>query len=132
MFGWYGKKQAPEEQEEAAFTLTLPAVDAGTSLLGPSLRISGKITGEGNVQLCGRHEGRIDLQGDLTIQESAVVSGWIAARSISVGGSVEGELRARQMLAVQRTARVNGTIATPRVMVAEGALVEGKVEMDGS
>ena len=130
MFGWFGKKQLPEEPEEAAFTLTLPQVKPGTSYLGPSLRISGKITGEGDVQLLGRHEGSIDLQGDLMVQEGAFAGGLITARSISVGGSVEGDLRARKKLTVLRTATVSGTVTTSKALVEEGAFLEGKVEMD--
>ena len=84
------------------------------------------------MQILGRHEGSIDLQGDLSIHESAAVSGLIAARTITVNGSVEGDLRARKKLSIQPTARVTGTIAAPRALVEEGAFLEGKVEMDGS
>jgi cytoskeletal protein CcmA (bactofilin family) len=132
MFGWFGKKEIPKEEEEAAFTLPLPSVKAGTSFLGSSLVISGSITGQGDVQLHGLHEGSIDLQGDLDIRQSAVVTGLITARSISVSGSVDGDLRARQKLSVLRTARITGTVATPRVLVEEGALLEGTVKMDAA
>lgn len=131
MFGWFTKKQIPKEEEEAAFTLPLPSVKPGTSFLGPSLIISGKITGEDDVQLLGRLEGSIDLHGELAVEESAAVSGSIAARSISVRGSVEGDLRARKKLRVERSGRISGAVATPMALVEEGAFLEGKVEMDG-
>ncbi len=132
MFGWFKKKDAPVEEEEAAFTLPLPNVGERTSFLGPSLLISGKISGKDDVQILGRHEGRIDLNGDLVIQESAVVSGLVAAGSISVSGSVEGDLKARRRLHVRQSARVSGTVTTPAALVEEGAFLEGKVEMNGS
>ena len=132
MFGRFKKKEIPKEEDEAAFTLQLPKVKEGTSFLGATLLISGKITGEGDVQILGRHEGSIDLEGDLSIQETAVVSGQVAARFISVSGSLEGDLRARKKLSIQQTARVTGTITAPTAMVEEGAFVEGKLEMDGS
>ena len=131
MFGRFKKKESRKEEEEAAFTLQLPKVKEGTSFLGATLFISGKITGEGDVQILGRHEGSIDLGGDLAVQESAVISGLVAARSISVSGCVEGDLRARKKLLIQQTARVTGTITAPRALVEEGAFLEGKVEMDG-
>jgi len=59
------------------------------------------------------------------------VSGRIAARSLSVSGSVEGDLLARKKLLVRRSASISGTIATPTALVEEGAFLEGKVEMDG-
>ena len=132
MFGRFKKKENPKEEEESAFTLQLPKVKDGTSFLGATLLISGKITGEGDVQILGRHEGSVDLDGHLAVHESAVVSGLVAARSISVSGSVEGDLRAREKLSIQHTARVTGTIAAPRALVEEGAFLEGKVEVDGS
>ena len=132
MFGRRKKKDIPKEDAESAFILPLPKVKEGTSFLGATLLISGKITGEGDVQILGRHEGSIDLQGDLSIQESAAVNGLIAARTITVSGSVEGDLRARKKLTIQHTARVTGTVAAPRALVEEGAFLEGKVEMDGS
>ena len=130
MLGWFGKREVPKEEEQAAFTLPLPSVQKGTSFLGPTLRISGKITGQGDIELQGRHEGSIDLQGDLAIHDSAAVSGLIAARTISVSGSVEGDLHARKTLLVRHTARVTGTIATPAAEIEAGAFLEGSVEMD--
>ena len=132
MSGWFGKKKRPKHEEEGAFTLPLPNVKAGTSYLGPSLLISGKITGEGDVQLHGRHEGSIDLQGDVTIHPGAVVNGLVAARFISVSGSVQGEMRAGKKITVRHTATVTGTTASPSMLVEEGAFLEGKVEMERS
>ena len=132
MFGWFKKKEVSKVEEEAAFTLQLPNVKPGNSFLGPSLLISGKITGGDDVQLLGQHDGSIELNGDLSIREGAVASGWVAARSISVSGSVEGDLRASRKLSLLRTARVTGTIAAPVARVEEGALVDGKVQMDTS
>lgn len=131
MFGWFKKGQTPKEEVDAAFTLAPPGVAAGTTLLGPSLHISGKITGDDHIELLGRHEGTIDLRGDLTIQEGAMAGGSIAARSVVVCGSLEGDVRARRNLLVHSTARISGTIATPAARVEEGAFLEGKVEMDG-
>lgn len=130
MFGWSKKKKSPPEDQEACFSLQLPPVKSGTSYFGPSLLVTGKIKGKGDIQLLGRHEGSIDVDGDLAIHESAVVSGLVAARFVSVRGAVDGELRARKKLAVHHTARITGTIATPTAVVEEGAVLDGKVEMD--
>ena len=132
MFGWFKRKETTKEQEESAFTLPLPSVKPGTSFLGPSLQISGKITGEDDVQLRCRHEGSIELSGDLVIQDDARVSGSVVARNIMVSGQVDGDLRARKMMSVYGSARITGTLATPKALVEEGAFVEGKMEMDGS
>ena len=51
MFGWSKKKKSPVEEQEACFTLQLPPVKSGTSYFGPSLLVSGKIKGTGDIEL---------------------------------------------------------------------------------
>ena len=89
--------------------------------------------GEGeDLTIDGSVEGSIDLGNHtLTIGDGAAVKADLTARTISVSGSVTGNLTASERVVLQPTASVEGDIITPRLMMAEGALVKGKVDSRG-
>src|SRR6266404_4898693 len=64
--------------------------------LGQSLEIKGSITGSEDVQIDGRVEGPVSLQGQrLTVGNSGQLNSQITAREIVVYGKVKGNLQAR-------------------------------------
>ena len=65
------------------------------------------------------------------IGAGATVKADLTARTISVSGSVTGNLTASERVVLQPTASVDGDITTPRLMMAEGAVVKGKVDSRG-
>ena len=70
---WFKKSNGGEDPSDPV--LTQPSSKSGTTYLGKKLTVSGSITGRDSVQVFGRHEGDIQLEGDLDIRESAVIRG---------------------------------------------------------
>ncbi len=58
------------------------------------LLVRGEFSGEGDVQVGGELEGRIDLTGTVVILEGAKVQADISATEITVAGLVRGNLTA--------------------------------------
>ncbi|MFZ0131172.1 MAG: polymer-forming cytoskeletal protein [Desulfobacterales bacterium] len=124
---WFKKSNGGEDPIDPV--MPQPSSKNGTTYLGKNLSISGSITGRDSVQISGRHEGDIQVDGHLDIREPAVVRGSLKAASITVAGTAEGDLLAASRLKIDRTGVVTGTISTSAVAFQEGAVFNGDIKM---
>ena len=97
--------------------------------LGSTLVIKGELTAHENLVLAGRVEGSIHVTGHVvTVDEGACVIGDIRAAEIVVTGSVEGGLLADKRIHIGDGAELEGDASAPRVVIADGAVVKGRIE----
>jgi len=83
-----------------------------------------------NLQINGQFEGNLETRGSLTIGQKAQVKATIRGERISVAGSLEGQVTASERLELLSTARVTGKVITPRLIIQEGAVLQGTCEME--
>jgi cytoskeletal protein CcmA (bactofilin family) len=103
--------------------------DAG--VLGTSVRIRGKISGEGDLQILGSVEGDVVVRGDLTIGESASIETEnLEAQAVTIQGEVKGDVNASGPVRLGRTARVHGDLKGSEISIEEGAQFAGRIEAD--
>jgi cytoskeletal protein CcmA (bactofilin family) len=100
--------------------------------LGTGTKVTGKLVFEGTARIEGQVEGEISAQDTLTIGESAVVNAKISGIAIIIEGRVTGNVTARQRLELRVSSRVEGSVNTPRLVVHDGALLEGECTMRGA
>jgi cytoskeletal protein CcmA (bactofilin family) len=101
----------------------------GRTYLDRGCKISGKLWFEGDTRIDGQVDGEINAKENLVIGESAVVTAQIKANSIVVAGKASGDIIASQRLEIRPSARVTGNVASPVMIVHEGAMLEGKCSM---
>lgn len=82
-----------------------------------------------NLRISGRFDGTLDTLGSLTIGERAQVQAQITGETIVIAGRVDGKIVARRHLTLLAGARVTGEIWTPRLVVEDGASLEGTCRM---
>ncbi|MCU0665965.1 MAG: polymer-forming cytoskeletal protein [Candidatus Omnitrophica bacterium] len=82
-----------------------------------------------NLRINGRFEGNLEIKGNLTIGQTAVVCADIIGDNVIVGGKVKGHITARERLTLLPSALVEGDIYPAKLNVAEGAILEGKCMM---
>ena len=82
-----------------------------------------------NLQINGKFEGSLITRGNLSIGEKAQVKATIEGESITISGSVEGQVTATTRLELSSTARLTGKAISPRVVMQEGAVLQGTLEM---
>jgi cytoskeletal protein CcmA (bactofilin family) len=103
--------------------------DAG--VLGTSVRIRGKISGEGDLQILGSVEGDVVVRGDLIIGESAhIETENLEAQAVTIQGEVKGDVNATGPVRLGRTARVSGDLKGSEISIEEGAQFAGRIEAD--
>ena len=101
----------------------------GRAYLDSGSKISGKLLFEGATRIDGQVDGEISAKESLIIGESAVVTAQIKANAIIVAGKVSGDITATQRLEIRPSARVIGNLASPVLIVHEGAMFEGHCSM---
>ncbi len=84
-----------------------------------------------NLQINGRFEGTLETKGTLVVGEQARVKATIHGEAVTVSGTVEGDIAASTRLELTSTARVAGKISSPRVIMADGAIFQGTLDMSG-
>ncbi len=99
--------------------------------IGKSLQVRGELSGNEDLAIEGRVEGKIALRGFLvTIGQTGEVSAEIQAKSVVVVGLVEGDINADERVEVAATGTVVGNIRAPRVVLLDGSRFKGSIDMD--
>jgi cytoskeletal protein CcmA (bactofilin family) len=97
--------------------------------VGSTVVIKGELTAHEDVIIAGRVEGLLGVTGhDVIVEAGAHVAGDITATGIIVGGTVHGSVMAEERIQVQAGADLQGDVLAPRVVIADGALVNGRIE----
>lgn len=102
------------------------------AFLGEGTQFKGVLSFAGAVRIDGHLEGEIVGEELLIIGEPAQVKAEIEVGTLVVSGRVQGAISARDRVELLRPGRVTGTIRTPCLVVAEGAMFNGNCEMAGS
>lgn len=99
--------------------------------LGASLTIRGQIIGEEDLQIEGKIEGPITLNGHrLTVGRSANLNSEISAREVIVYGTALGNLHATDRVEIKKDGEVMGDITTSRISIEDGAYFKGRIEIE--
>jgi cytoskeletal protein CcmA (bactofilin family) len=102
-----------------------------TSYLGPGLEIKGEISGNEDLKLDSKVEGRVLIGGfRVTLGPQARVQAEIVAREAVISGEITGDVRASDRIEIKKDASVIGDLKTGKIMVEEGAFVRGTIEID--
>ena len=101
------------------------------SVIGRETVVRGNVRGSGGLEILGRVEGDVSVEGDVLLGESAAVRGNISGTQLTISGAVMGDLRGTEAVLVESGARVVGDLLAPRIGIAEGALVRGNVRTEG-
>ena len=99
---------------------------ATVTVLAPEAKFEGILSFRGHVRIEGRLKGDVIAEGCLRIELGASVEGRIEVDELIVAGSLQGNVEARKRIELQPTARVNGTLRTPALALAEGCILDGR------
>ena len=100
--------------------------------VGGSVRVEGRVISTEDLTIDGHVEGGIELGNrSLTVGPGATIKADVVARNVTISGAVTGNVRASEHLELQATGSVVGDIVAPQLVMAEGAVITGKVDVAG-
>jgi len=102
--------------------------DGKESNIAAGLTIEGKIEGAGHIRIAGRFQGDVHVQGNLTIESGAKVTGGVRAATVVIGGELEGNVEGAQRVELLETGVLNGNLKAGSLTVAAGSRMRGQVE----
>ena len=102
--------------------------DIGT-IIADDVEFDGQMFFEQPVLIRGKIKGSVSSQDDVFISEEAVVDADLDAKRISIKGKVNAAINARERLELFKTARIEGSIKTPDLIVQSGARFNGPCTM---
>jgi cytoskeletal protein CcmA (bactofilin family) len=101
--------------------------EARESVIAAGLTIDGKIEGAGHVRMAGRFKGDVNVDGDLTIEPGAKITGSVRADTVTIGGELEGNIEGASRVELLATGVLNGDLKAGSLTVASGSRMRGNV-----
>jgi cytoskeletal protein CcmA (bactofilin family) len=98
------------------------------ALISAGLTIEGKIHGAGHVRIAGHFNGDVHVDGNLTIEPGARVTGQVSAQNVVVGGELEGNINGATRVEILETGVLSGDLNAAALVVAAGSRMRGRVE----
>lgn len=100
------------------------------NIIGKSIVIDGEISGDEDLIVQGTVKGKISLKESLFVEHSGEVEADIETVNVEISGSVTGNIRAAEKVEIKADGRMVGDIKAPRILIADGAVFKGNVDMD--
>ena len=113
---------SPTQQSSTVLT-------GSTTTIGEGAKVSGDISGSSDLRIEGEFDGSISISGLVFVAEAGKVRTSIRAPKITVAGRVDGDIFGNQMIELEPSAVVNGDLLAPKILIREGASLQGRVEM---
>ena len=123
MFGNNKVKQQNKEMNNN--NLSANTIQNGT-------KIEGHINSSGSIRIDGVLKGSLTTQAKLVVGKTGVIFGDIICQNISIEGKVEGKVTVQGLLYLKNGGTILGDIFTDKLVVEEGAIFNGKLEMTES
>jgi cytoskeletal protein CcmA (bactofilin family) len=98
------------------------------SLIAPDIAIEGKIEGSGHVRIAGRFKGDVNVQGDLTIERGAQVTGSVRAEKVVISGELIGNIDAASHVELMQSGSLTGDLKAGSLTVAAGSRMRGQAD----
>ena len=101
-----------------------------TANIGESLRFEGTLNGLEDVVVDGEVKGTIRLpECSLTVGPSGRIDADIEARNLTVLGHITGNIVCLERMRLCSTGSVDGDVRAPRILIEDGAVVRGKIDV---
>lgn len=123
------RKGSTREMGTASATSSGGGGSALTAFIDQGSEFSGKLSFKDTVRIDGRFEGEIKSENTLIVGETGVIDASITSETVVVSGEVNGDVEARTLLHLHKTACLNGNVKTRNLVVEEGAALNGQVDM---
>ena len=109
-----------------------PTDKTAKTVIAEDIEITGTVKSASNIQFDGKLNGDLNCAGSAMLGRNEVVKGNINAESVSISGSITGNIVVKDRIEMKSTARVQGDISAKRLTVEDGVTFVGKSEVNSS
>jgi cytoskeletal protein CcmA (bactofilin family) len=106
-------------------------ISSGRNLVGPSTKINGDITSEGDFRIDGTVDGNIKTSGRLIVGKDGEISGIVTCANADVEGRISGTLNCSGTLSLKSSAVIDGEVFIEKLSVEPGATFNASCSMKG-
>ena len=99
------------------------------TIIGPSVKVKGNFTGQGNIIVEGILEGNLKTASNIFVGNKAKISANIEAKEAKIGGEISGNVKIKGYLEIIASAKILGDIECSSISVERGAILNGKCVM---
>ncbi|MGE4651429.1 MAG: polymer-forming cytoskeletal protein [Myxococcota bacterium] len=124
--GAFGRSSSDESGQGTA---SASADAIATPLIDQGSRCEGKLSFRDAVRIDGSFSGEISSENTLVVGETGEIEASICSARVVVSGSVVGDVRASEQIVLHESARVEGNLSTPSLVMAPGAVLNGRIDM---
>jgi len=101
------------------------------TIIGRGTKIEGSVKVEGATRIDGMIKGKLESNDVITIGPEGIVQAEVKAKSIIVGGKVEGNIEAADKIELQSKAELHGDLISKSLLIEHGAIFHGNSNMRG-
>ena len=108
-------------------------IEAGMKISGfidKETEFNGDIKFKENFRIDGVFKGKILTGGGLIVGETGEIDADIDVISIAINGRVKGSIKAKEKIEIFSKGRVIGSVATPKIIIEDGAFFQGSCQME--
>jgi len=102
-----------------------------TAFLGKGTEFKGVLSFEGTIRIDGKVEGEVVSKDTLIAGDGSLLQGEITVGTLICSGKIIGNVNAIQKVHILAPAKIQGNIKTPKLIIEEGVIFDGKSEMAG-
>ena len=120
-----------ESESESMSFYSAPQQDDVETIVGPSVHVEGDFASEGNILVKGSVSGNVKTSKLLTVEHGARILANVRSGDAHVSGEIKGNVRVQERLELTASAQILGDIICTVLVVEPGALIQGKINMQG-
>jgi cytoskeletal protein CcmA (bactofilin family) len=99
------------------------------SIIAPSTNFKGTLSGSDSVLIAGHFKGEIKCESLVRVDRQGRIQGTINSPYVIVEGEMNGDIISAEHVELRAGARVVGNINTVKIVMAEGCILQGEVQM---
>jgi len=99
------------------------------TVIGAAVWIKGEILSREDLRLDGEAEGRLEVDGRLTVGQQGKAHCNITAREVVLSGLVEGNIEATERVVLTKGAKLTGDVKTAGIVIEDGAFFKGGIDI---
>ncbi len=99
------------------------------TVIGRTLTVSGELSISEEILIEGTVDGVINSTGRVVIGRNGFVKAEVYAREVVIKGRLEGDVKGEYKVEIAPEGVLNGNIISQRVVLAEGSVFKGNIDM---